>query len=90
MTHPLRAEPAQVIPGPFPGTDAERPTPEPALCPDRLWSIDDVATYLHVSRRGVERLRSAGRFPKPSITIGRCHRWFPATILAWVRDGGRP
>jgi excisionase family DNA binding protein len=57
---------------------------------DRLWSIDDVATYLNVSRRGVERLKSAGRLPQPIVVIGRLPRWQSEDIRRWAEGGGRP
>lgn len=51
-------------------------------------SLDDVATTLKVSRRWLERERSAGRVPKPDFQAGRCPRWFPETIRRWIGEGG--
>jgi hypothetical protein len=65
------------------------PEADPPLS-DRLWSIDDIAAYLNVSRRGVERLKSAGRLPRPTVVIGRLPRYAPAEIIAWAERGGRP
>jgi excisionase family DNA binding protein len=56
----------------------------------RLWGIDDIAAYLAVSRRGVERLISAGRLPAPCVRVGRLPRWRPETIREWAETGGRP
>ncbi len=54
----------------------------------RLWRLETVALTLGVDRRTVERLRSAGRFPRPDIVIGRMPLWRPATIDAWIEAGG--
>jgi predicted DNA-binding transcriptional regulator AlpA len=51
--------------------------------------LDEVAATLGVSRRAIERLRSAGRFPPPDLTIGRMPLWRPETIRAWIEGGGR-
>jgi predicted DNA-binding transcriptional regulator AlpA len=47
-------------------------------------SIDDLMTLLRCSRRLVERLRVAGKVPRPDMMVGRCPRWKAATIRAWV------
>jgi predicted DNA-binding transcriptional regulator AlpA len=52
--------------------------------------LDDVATTLGVSRRAIERERSAGRFPRPDLTIGRMPLWRVETIRRWIEGGGRP
>jgi predicted DNA-binding transcriptional regulator AlpA len=51
--------------------------------------LDEVAAGLGVSRRALERERSAGRFPQPDRHIGRCPLWSPETIRRWVEGGGR-
>ena len=61
-----------------------------AIPADRLWSIVDIATYLNVSRRGIERLKSACRLPKPTLFVGCLPRWSPELIRGWVAEGGRP
>ena len=58
------------------------PTP-PTSVPDRLWTIDDAAEYLSVSRRKVERMRNSGDFP-PAIRLGSLVRFNPATIVAFA------
>jgi excisionase family DNA binding protein len=63
--------------------------PPEAAPPDRLWSIDDLAAYLNVSRRAVERLKSAGRLPRPVVIGRRCPRWSPEAIREWIERGGR-
>lgn len=58
---------------------------------DRLaLRLDELAVALGVSRRAIERERSAGRFPRPDLTIGRMPLWQPATIRRWIDEGGRP
>jgi predicted DNA-binding transcriptional regulator AlpA len=62
--------------------------PDPAL-PDRLaLRLEELAAALGVSRRTIERERSAGRFPKPDRTIGKMPVWSPETIRRWVNGGG--
>jgi predicted DNA-binding transcriptional regulator AlpA len=56
--------------------------------PDRLWSLADVSTYLHVSRRAVERLKSGGRLPRPIVVVGRLPRWRPEDVRQWAEEGG--
>jgi hypothetical protein len=55
---------------------------------ERLWSIRDLATYLSCSRRAVERLRSAGKLPRPALHVGRMPRWFPQSVRLWAEGGG--
>ncbi len=52
--------------------------------------IDDLAALLSCSRRLVERMRAGGRIPRPDLHVGRCPRWKPATIRAWIDRGGKP
>jgi hypothetical protein len=56
---------------------------EPAL------TINDWGRVLSCSRRGVERMRSAGKLPPPDFRVGRCPRWRAATVRAWLERGGR-
>ncbi len=50
------------------------------------WRKKEVARALGISERAFERERSAGRFPRPDLTIGRMPLWRPETIRAWI-DG---
>lgn len=52
------------------------------------WRIEDIVKALGVSRRAIERERSAGRFPRPDLTIGRMPLWRPETISRWLEGGG--
>lgn len=57
-------------------------TPAPPI--ERLYSTDDLADVLNVGRRTVERLRSAGKLPKPDLHVGKMPRWRPETVRAWL------
>ena len=46
--------------------------------------IDEVAASLGVSRRAIERERSAGRFPQADLTIGKMPLWRPETLRSFV------
>jgi predicted DNA-binding transcriptional regulator AlpA len=76
----------------LPQTDAptsQTGSPEDAQALRRLaLRLNDVAAALGVSRRAIERERSAGRFPKPDVTIGRMPLWTPETLARWVENGG--
>ena len=50
--------------------------------------IEDVAAALGMSRRTIERERSAGRFPPPDRKIGKAPVWSPETIRRWMAGGG--
>jgi len=49
-----------------------------------MWSIADVADYLHVSTRTVERIRTDGDMPL-AMVFGRSVRWEPSSIRTWAR-----
>jgi predicted DNA-binding transcriptional regulator AlpA len=55
-----------------------------------LLKIVDLARILGCSRRLVERMRAAGKLPRPDVKIGKMPRWKRDTILRWIEDGGRP
>lgn len=63
---------------------------EPAPLPsDRLaLRLDDLVELLGLSRRTIERQRSAGLFPAPDRVVNRMALWRPATIDAWLSQGG--
>lgn len=50
-----------------------------------LWTIEDVAEYLQVSRRQVDYYRTKPGFP-PVISLpgGRAPRYHAAKIMAWA------
>ena len=53
------------------------------------WRLSEVASTLGISRRALERERSAGRFPRPDLVVGKMPLWKPQTIRRWVEGGGR-
>jgi predicted DNA-binding transcriptional regulator AlpA len=84
VTAPTQPEAATLTVGSTPG-----PRQLDAAIGRLALRLDEVAYALGVSRRAIERERSAGRFPKPDLTIGRMPLWRPETIRAWVGGGGR-
>jgi predicted DNA-binding transcriptional regulator AlpA len=50
--------------------------------------LAEVAESLGISRRTLERERSAGRFPPPDLHIGKAPLWKPETIRDWLDKGG--
>ena len=65
-------------------------TASPAPTVERMtWRLDDIAKALGISRRALERERSAGRLPPPDLTIGRMPLWQVDKIRRWVEGGGR-
>ena len=64
--------------------------PETPLPLEPLLRIEDLVRDLNCSRRAVERLKSAGKLPRPDVVLGRCPRWKPETVRAFLEGGGRP
>jgi len=64
----------------------------PASAIEPLLKIEDLGRVLACDRRTVERLKSSARLPKPDLLIGsgcrQSPRWKPATIRAWIEQGG--
>jgi hypothetical protein len=50
-----------------------------------LWTSQDVADFLQVSLRWVEKQRAAGVLPCVPLPGGRLVRYDPDTIRAWAR-----
>lgn len=55
---------------------------------ETMLEINDLADLLNVSRRTVERLRTAGKVPKPDMHVGKMPRWNRETIRRWVAEQG--
>jgi predicted DNA-binding transcriptional regulator AlpA len=76
---------------PKPATPDQSPLAQPDH-PSRsealLWRFNKVVDSTGMSRRTIERLRSAGRFPKPDLKIGKAPLWKPETIRRWIDEGG--
>jgi predicted DNA-binding transcriptional regulator AlpA len=51
--------------------------------------LEDASTALGLSRRCLERLRAAGKFPPPDRHIGKCPVWSPETVKRWVEGDSR-
>ncbi|MDG3006082.1 helix-turn-helix transcriptional regulator [Paludisphaera mucosa] len=67
-------------------------TPRPDAAPaflEPLLSIEDLAAALSCSRRLVERMRAAGKLPRPDLHVGRMPRWRRSTFVQWIAQGGR-
>jgi predicted DNA-binding transcriptional regulator AlpA len=90
MTPAPRLKPAICDPGPVRLADAIDHQPEAASpAVERLaYRLDEVAKALGVSRRLIERERSAGRFPRRDLTIGRAPLWTRETLVRWIAGGG--
>jgi predicted DNA-binding transcriptional regulator AlpA len=52
------------------------------------YRMSELASAFGVSRRTIERERSAGRFPKPNFYIGRAPLWTKEVISNWIEHGG--
>jgi predicted DNA-binding transcriptional regulator AlpA len=60
----------------------------PAVEP--LLRIADLTRWLSCDVRTVDRMRSAGRLPKPDLVVGRrSPRWRVETIRDWINSGGK-
>ena len=53
-----------------------------------LLSVRDVADALGCGRRTIERMRSAGKFPRPDLHVGKLPRWKRETLTRWIAEGG--
>ena len=85
---PNPATPPRPAPRGKPAPPRGPPTEEPEVGRLAL-RLDEIASSLGVSRRAIERERSAGRFPKPDRTIGRMPLWRVETIRHWLGGTGR-
>jgi predicted DNA-binding transcriptional regulator AlpA len=81
---PPRPEPAPLPPG---VDHVSRPLD--ALMGRLALRLDELAAALGVSRRTIERERSAGRFPRPDLVMSRMPLWRPETIRRFLEGGGR-
>ena len=63
--------------------------PKPTDSLEPLLSVADLARVLNGSRRTIERLRAAGKLPRPDLHIGKMPRWKAETIRRWIEGSGR-
>jgi predicted DNA-binding transcriptional regulator AlpA len=55
-----------------------------------LLAIADLCRILGIDRRSLERMRSAGRLPRPTMYVcRRSPRWTAEVIRAWIEQGGQ-
>jgi len=57
----------------------------------QLIGADEIADLMRVTRTQVYRLVREGKFPRPTIAVGRILRWSASDYVAWVeaqRDHG--
>jgi hypothetical protein len=59
-----------------------------------LLTREDLATFLKIDLRTLDRMRAGGRLPKPDLVLGArgrgcIARWKPASIRAWLDRGGK-
>jgi predicted DNA-binding transcriptional regulator AlpA len=74
MTHPDRREAA---------TEAAGRTLEPLAFRKKM-----SADLIGISVRTLERLASAGKFPRPDAYAGKCPLWTRSTLETWIEGGG--
>jgi excisionase family DNA binding protein len=67
---------------------AIKPIPRVPLRDKLLWSLDDLAALLGISRRMLERMLASGRLCQPSLRIGRRILFKPEAIHAWLDQQG--
>lgn len=54
---------------------------------ETLWTTDDVARYLRISRRKFSCLRSQGQMAPPVAQLGNRLLFEPQEVRAWVQAG---
>ena len=76
-------------PGPEGAAPAREGMAQAPPIPDRMTlRLEEIAASLGISRRALERVRSAGNFPAPDIRIGKVPLWRPETVRGWLDKGG--
>jgi predicted DNA-binding transcriptional regulator AlpA len=50
----------------------------------RLIDADQIADLMHLDKRQVYRLVREGKFPRPTIEVGRYRRWSASDYVTWV------
>jgi predicted DNA-binding transcriptional regulator AlpA len=54
-----------------------------------LMTRRDLARALQVSLPQLDRLRAAGRLPKPDLTLSRSPRWRASSVRRWLEGGAK-
>lgn len=52
------------------------------------YRMADLPIVFNVSRRTIERARSAGRFPQPNLHLGKAPLWTRKAVENWIEQGG--
>ncbi len=78
---------AAILPGLRQALESRQADNQPRIEP-LAYRLDELADALGVSRRTLERERSAGRLPRPDLHIGRAPLWRCETIREWLERGG--
>jgi predicted DNA-binding transcriptional regulator AlpA len=61
----------------------------PSGTPDRpFWFLNELAQYLGISSRTIQRQTADDAFPAPSASIGSRPVWFKKDIEDWLDKGG--
>lgn len=69
------------------GDDPERDTRGEEAIKRLAFRLDEIARRLGISRRSLERERSAGRFPPPDRVIGKMPVWTDETLRRYLKGG---
>jgi hypothetical protein len=85
--HPISRPPAVTLDL---ADNSKRPARRAVDVPRLTYGIDEVARALGISRSGIERVRRAGRFPRPDLMIGKRPFWRVETIHRYIENGARP
>lgn len=51
---------------------------------DRLWTIDDIASYIGYHENFVYQLKDRPDFPRP-VQLGKHPRWIQSEVKDWVK-----
>jgi predicted DNA-binding transcriptional regulator AlpA len=57
--------------------------------PDRLWSVDETATFLQIPVTTLYQLNHKGTGPR-SFKVGRWCRYDPRDVDAWLKANASP
>jgi len=64
------------------------PPAEPCSDPttDHCLSKSELARFLGISTRSLDRINAEGWLPAPDFVLGRSPRWSPWTVRKWLRS----
>jgi hypothetical protein len=67
-------------------SSAEAPSDQPS---DRMFGKQELADYLRISVRTLDRLDARKLLPAPDLVVGRSPRWLPDSIAVWLANKPR-